>query len=156
MTSSPTILIGVGNRDRGDDAVGPVVCDLVDERSPGAIPTLVFESSVIDLAHHWQNDDRVVVVDAGRPGGHPGRVAELDGLAGGLDVPGSVSTHSVDVCAAIELARVLDRLPASLTLIAIEGLSFDLRAPLSDTVRRSAEEVAEQLNRLVASASGHG
>ena len=113
MISDPTILIGVGNRDRGDDAVGPVVCDLVDEWTSGAISTVVLESSVLDLSHHWGSDDRVVIVDAGRPGTHPGRITEYDGLDMRLVVPTTVSTHSIDVAGAIELrgARQPSRRP---------------------------------------------
>ncbi len=153
-TSRPTVLIGVGNRDRGDDAVGPVVCDLVATRSSNAISTVVLESAVLDLPNHWRTDDRVVLVDAARPGDDPGRIVEYDGLRERLAVPGSVSTHSIDVAGAIELARALDRLPAALTVIAIEGESFEFGAPLTAAVSRSADEVAGMLSRLGASATG--
>ena len=154
MIAHPTVLIGVGNRDRGDDAVGPVVCDLVDDRTSGAIATVVLESSVLDLSHHWGSDDRVVVVDAGRPGTHPGRIIEYDGLDTRLVVPTSVSTHSIDVGGAIELARVLDRLPTTLVVIAIEGESFEFGALLSAAVRESAAEIAGRLSRHGAIAPG--
>ena len=143
----------MGNRDRGDDAVGPVVCDLVDERAGGAIPTLVIESAVLDLAHRWQPEDRVVIVDAAAPAGHPGRITEPDVLARRPATP--VSTHSVDLAAAVELAGIVDRLPASLTIIAIEGESFGVGTPLSDAVRRSADTVAGRLSRLAAAAAGN-
>jgi len=150
----PTLLIGVGNRDRGDDAVGPIVCDLVAERTEGAIPTVVMETSVLDLPEHWCAADRVVLVDAGRPSGRPGLISEFDGLDHRLVDPGTVSTHSIDVAAAIELARVLGRLPVALAVISVEGESFDVGATLSAPVRRSAEQLAEELGRLGASRLG--
>ena len=150
------VLIGVGNRNRGDDAAGPAVCDLVAELAPDRMRTVVLESSVIDLPDHWFDDDRVVIVDAGRPDGHPGRVREFDGLDDRLVVPGSMSTHTIDVGGAIELARVLGRLPAALTVIAIEGESFDFGAPLTASVRDSVEEVASDLSRRATSPTGGG
>lgn len=141
----PTVLIGVGNRDRGDDAAGPIVCDLVVSLGPGHIRTSVLESSVVDLPTYWEADDRVVIVDAAQPRGRPGRIDEYDGLAGRFAVPASVSTHSIDVAGAIELARVTGSLPAALSVVAIEGVSFDFGEPLTPAVRRSVDEIVGRL-----------
>ena len=81
----PSLLIGVGNRDRGDDSVGPIVRDIVDELGTCGLRTLVLESSVVDLSTYWEPDDRVVVVDAAQPQGRPGRIGEYDGLADAFD-----------------------------------------------------------------------
>jgi hypothetical protein len=42
-TERSLLVIGVGNRDRGDDAVGPVVCDLVRAADIAGVDTLVLE-----------------------------------------------------------------------------------------------------------------
>ena len=144
----PTLLIGVGNRDRGDDAVGPIIGDGVRQLGIPGLRTAVLESAVVDLSSHWSPDDRVVVVDAARPDGHPGRVTEIDAIAGGLGVPTSTSTHSIDLSGAVELARVLDRLPAELTVLAVEGESFEFGASLSPRVESS-------VRALVARFEGH-
>ncbi len=102
----------------------------------------MLESSTIDLVNHWSDDDLVAIVDAARPDGHPGRIVEHDGLVERLVVPGTVSTHSIDVAGGIELARAMGRLPAALTIISIEGGSFAFGAPLGIEVRRSVDEVA--------------
>jgi hydrogenase maturation protease len=143
------VLIGVGHRDRGDDAVGPSVCDLVrEEQLPGVTVTML-EGSVVDLPTRWTSTDRVTIVDAAAPAGKPGRVTMVDALTERLTSPGNISTHSVDVGAAIELARALDRLPAELTIIGIEGASFDFGAPLTRSVQRAAGRVATGFSRRV-------
>jgi hydrogenase maturation protease len=141
------LVIGVGNRDRGDDAVGPIVCDLLATAGPPTIETLVFEGSVVDLPIHWSATDRVVIVDAAAPAGEPGRITQVDASSDRLVAPTTVSTHSVDVGAAVELARAIGRMPAALTIIGIEGCSFEFGAALTPEVRRSAERVTEQLAR---------
>ncbi|MFW2332843.1 hydrogenase maturation protease [Ilumatobacter sp.] len=146
MISPPTVVIGVGNRDRGDDAAGPAVCDRIAALA-GGLRTVVLESSTIDLVNHWSDDDLVAIVDAARPDGHPGRIVEHDGLVERLVVPGTASTHSIDVAGGIELARAMGRLPAALTIISIEGGSFAFGAPLGTEVRRSVDEVASRLSR---------
>ena len=75
-----TTAIAVPNRDRGDDAVGPIVCDRLHARHP-ADPdrqVVVCEGSILDLALHWDHDDHVVIVDAVQPGDEPGRIVTID------------------------------------------------------------------------------
>ena len=139
------LVIGVGNRDRGDDAVGPIVCDRIALLGLPDVDTLVFEGSVLDLPIHWSVNDRVVIVDAAEPAGEPGRISTVDGLAMRLVTPGTVSTHTIDVSAAIELARALDRLPSALSIIGIEGAEFEFAAPLTPDVERAAQAVVSGL-----------
>ncbi len=141
------LLIGVGNRDRGDDAVGPIVCDLVREQRLADLGIAVFEGSVVDLPTWWGVADEVTIVDAAEPAGEPGRVSVVDALADRLASPAAVSTHAIDVGAAIELARALGRLPAALHVVGVEGHSFDFGAPLTPSVRRAARRVAAEFTR---------
>ena len=144
------LVIGVGNRDRGDDAVGPIVCDRIGRLGLPDVDTIVFEGSVLDLPIHWSAADRVVIVDAAEPAGQPGRITTVDGLVTRLVAPGAVSTHTIDVGAAIELARVLGRLPTELSIIGIEGTEFEFDAPLTPLVQQSAERIVAAINRRVA------
>lgn len=141
------LVVGVGNRDRGDDAAGPAVCDVLRAAGTAGVDTVVLEGSVVDLPMYWGPDDEVVIVDAAAPGGEPGRITDVDALADRLIAPGAVSTHSVDVGAAVELARAMGRLPASLTIIGIEGASFRFGDDLGPQVRRAVGRVATRISR---------
>jgi hydrogenase maturation protease len=139
------IVIGVGNRDRGDDAAGPVVCDQLRARlgSTTAIRTFVCEGSILDLALHWQHDDHVIIVDAMQPGTEPGRIVMLDATTDALPTPGAVSTHEIDVSIAIELARAIGRMPAQLLLIGIEAGQTDWAARPSAPVDAAIDAVVD-------------
>ncbi len=141
------LVIGVGNRDRGDDAVGPIVCDLVRESDVAGVDLVVFEGAMVDLALHWQSSDDVVIIDAAEPIDHPGHTVVRDALVEPLRPPDTVSTHSIDVTAAIELARAIDRLPATLTLVGIEAMSCDHGAPLTPAVAHAAGRVVTRIRR---------
>ena len=146
------IVIGVGNRDRGDDAAGPLVCDRLRAR-PGASASprmFVCEGSILDLALHWDRDDHVVIVDAMQPGDEPGRVVTIDATVEPLAVPGAVSTHEIDVSAAIELARAIGRMPARLVLIGIEAAQTDWCTPPSPAVDAAIDSVVDLVGELVA------
>ena len=154
MDGRTLLVIGVGNRDRGDDAAGPVVCDLLRVADVADVETLVFAGSVVDLPLHWGPDDHVVIVDAAAPAGRPGRITEVDALTDRLVAPGTISTHTVDVGAAIELARAMGKLPADLTIVGIEGASFEFGDGLGPAVDRAVTHAVAMISRRAARAAG--
>lgn len=138
-------VIGVGNRDRGDDAIGPIICDRLAERADASVATCVVEAGGVDLATYWDDDDRVVVIDALPPNGRPGRIVTVDALDRPVRPATSLSTHEVDVGASIELARALDALPSELTIVGIEGIDFEFGAELSTPVAHQVDDVVDWL-----------
>jgi len=148
-----TLVIGLGNPDRGDDGVGLAVADrvadLVRERGlVGVDVQAVAEPS--RLLEVWAGVTDVVVVDAVRGGAHPpGTVLVLE--VGERPLPawtGSGGTHALGLTAAVGLARALDLMPQRLVVVGVAGTDFCAGAPLSGPVRvavqRAAEAVVDQ------------
>lgn len=147
-----SLVIGVGNRYRGDDAVGIVVARRVRELAP-EIPMQLEEAEPVDLMDRWEGAERVVVVDAVVSDSAPGTVHRFEPVR--TPLPAQLfrySTHSFSVAEAVELARTLDRLPAELVLYGIEGERFTPGAELSPAVSAVVDEVAR---RIVAEVTGH-
>lgn len=143
---SKPLVIGVGNRHRGDDAVGPIVARLVAERCGAAVEMLEADGDLSDLALRWRSDQDVVIVDAMVTGGEPGTLIEIDGAGPGRPTTNRpMSSHGIGVAEAVELARLLDRLPRSLIIVAIEGDCFDLFAPPSQPVSASVGPAADRI-----------
>ncbi len=133
-------LIGVGNPDRGDDAAGWEVAGSVstwevDRRRAGSL----------DLIDLWEKDDDVVIVDAMRSGAEPGTVRRFDALVEDLPVGAFTSTHAFGPAAVIELARVMDRLPRSLSVIGIEVADTSHGAGMTSSVANAVRSVAREL-----------
>ena len=129
------LVVGIGNRSRGDDAVGPEVASLVARRHLPGVAVVVLEQPLA-LVEHLGTHDHVVVVDATSPRGHPGRVHVRQVGAGPLRRdPPALGSHGLGVAEAVELARALGRLPRRLTLVGVEARTFRLGAPLSAVVR---------------------
>jgi hydrogenase maturation protease len=129
------LVVGIGNRSRGDDAVGPEVAAMV---ARGDLPGIevVVESDPLELIEHLAGRDTVVVVDALRPSGSAGRVRVL--VVDDQTLPrgaAAVGSHGFGVLDAVELARSLGKLPARMTLVGIEAETFETGAPLSVPVR---------------------
>jgi hydrogenase maturation protease len=142
-----TLLIGIGNADRGDDAVGLAVAGLVREaRLPGVTVTEL-EGDQLALLDAWEGAADVCVVDAVCSGGDPGDVYRFDARPLPGERFGHRGTHMFSLADVIELARALDRLPARLTGYGIEGASYELGSPLSPAAQAAARTVAGQILR---------
>ena len=118
------LVVGVGNRDRADDGVGPAIADRIAESGLG-VDVMVREGDLADLPLAWSGYPTVVVVDAAA--GEPvGSVTIDDGVLSGSSSPGPQSTHGIGLIEAIQLARHLGRLPERLVLVAVGGRNFGL------------------------------
>ena len=130
-----TVVIGIGNALRGDDAAGVVVAERLGGMACDEEPSRLIEA--------WEGADSVVLIDTVVSGGQPGTLHRFD--ASEAPIPARAlrsSTHAIGLAETIELARALGRLPARIVVYGIEGASFEAGAPLSP-------EVEEAVTRLV-------
>jgi hydrogenase maturation protease len=150
MTSSALLVIGVGNALRGDDAVGLVVLERLRAALP-AVPMREESGEGAALMEAWAAAQQVFIIDATASGAAPGTIHRLDAQA--QPIPAEFfhySTHDFGVAEAIEMARVLGRLPASLVIYGIEGSSFNFGAELTPAVARAVPEVVQRLQQEIA------
>jgi hydrogenase maturation protease len=158
MSSSghKTVLVaGIGNPDRGDDGVGPVVLARLRGRVPAGIYLLECVRDVLTLLDEWKDFSDVTVVDAAGPNGRPGRIHRFDLIAQPLPADfARGSTHAFGVADAAELGRSLGRLPRRLIAYLVEGEQFDLGAPLSPAVAEAVDAVAQHIVAEIARVSG--
>lgn len=137
------LLIGIGNEFRGDDAVGLAVARAVAARGMPGVEVIEHHGEGAELIELWRGRDQVVVVDAVSSGAPPGTLHRLDAAQ---PLPANLfcfSSHAFGLAQAIEMARTLDRLPASLTVVGIEGKSWTHGAPLDPAVAAAVEEAVK-------------
>jgi hydrogenase maturation protease len=140
------VVIGVGNAYRGDDAVGLAVAERVRGRVPESVAVLECEQEPTRLLDAWSGADVAVVVDACAAGAPPGTVHRFD--ASEASLPARTfrsSTHAFGVGDAVELSRVLDRLPGRVIVYGVEGAGFEAGAPLSAPVLSAVDRVARAI-----------
>lgn len=148
------LVVGLGNRLRGDDAVGLEVAAALDGR-PG-VDAVALEGEPVELIELWRGAEEVVLVDA-VAGEVPGRVRRLRGTEalGPWQAGAPASSHALGLAQVLELAAALDRLPPHLEVVAIEGTAFGAGEPPAPPVRDAGERVADELaERFGGSAAG--
>ncbi len=151
VATKPTVrVIGLGNAYRGDDAIGLEVAQAVGVRLPDVdvVAGIADGTALLEL---WDKTELCVVVDCAVSGAAPGTVHCFDGLT--QQIPerlfSSFSTHAFSIPSAIELGRVLNRLPGQLLVCAVEGNSFACGVGMAEPVRRSAAHLIDRIVSVI-------
>jgi hydrogenase maturation protease len=141
-----TMVICVGNRDRGDDGAALEVARRLRRLAPPNAFVHECAGQASCLMEDWRGRPRVILVNAASGTGRPGSVHRY--AAHTKPLPTGVlhaSSHSWGVAEAIEMARALGQLPPETIVYAIEGRSFGLGHWLSPEVELAADEVVEEV-----------
>jgi hydrogenase maturation protease len=148
-----SLILGVGNLYRCDDAVGILIARNLNNRKTRHMSVKEQSGEGISLMDAWKDYSRVFIVDAVSSDSLPGSIHRLDASK---TIPSkffSCSTHNFGVAEAIELARTLDQLPECLRLYGIEGKNFQPGEILSPEVESVIEEVADEIFQFIISTS---
>jgi hydrogenase maturation protease len=130
-----TVVIGIGNRLRGDDAAGVIAAEQLRPRVPEGVKVVSCDEEPSRLMEAWQGAESVLLVDTVSSGAPPGTLHRFD--AGEETVPARTfrsSTHAIGIADTIELARALGRLPHRVRVYGIEAGSFETGSSLTRAV----------------------
>lgn len=139
------VVIGVGNQFRRDDGVGPAVAErLRAQRLPG-VRLAVSEGEAAELIELWDGARLAVVVDAAAvDAATPGKIHRLSINDQPWD-RGSAGLHGAVFGEAVELARILDRMPRRLVLFTVEAGDLGYGTGLTPAVAAAAGRVAAKI-----------
>jgi len=141
-----TLIIGLGNEYRGDDAVGLIVARRLREAAPESVRVLEESGEGAALLESWQDADAVILIDAVHSGAKPGTIHRFDAHVQPIARKFfRFSTHAFGVAEAVELARALGRVPPRLIVYGVEGKRFEAGVGLSPDVEAAVQEVAERV-----------
>jgi hydrogenase maturation protease len=141
------VVVGIGNDFRNDDGVGLYVARLIeamDFKDVTVIPGVAEGTALLDS---WENAARAYVIDCAVSGQQSGTIHRFE--IAETPIPAEIfngySTHNISVADAVELARVLGRLPKSLVVYGIEGGDFRPGGDLSPEVTAAAHKVVDEI-----------
>ncbi len=138
--SGGIVVIGLGNRYRGDDGVGVAAAA---ELNRLALPGVRVVTDIVEpmsLLEAWSGARLAVVIDGavGTPP-RPGRVRRCD-LSEAAPCDG-LSSHSIDIGRTHALGEALGRVPGELVLLTVEVADTGHGAGLTPRVERAVPEV---------------
>ena len=137
------IVIGLGNPDRGDDAVGPVIARILRSHAAHRYDVVYAVGEATEILALLEGREDATLIDACVSGARVGTIHRIDlQVEGAPDKHGAIASHGCGLAQAIGLARALDMLPKRCLVYAIEAQSFEQGATMTPAV-------AEATNRLV-------
>lgn len=139
------LIIGVGNDDRGDDAVGLIVVRKIGALALHALRLVEHSGECFALIDLWEGAPHVILVDAVQSGAVAGTIYRFNPAESPLPKTmfSSFSSHSFGIADTIELARTLKKLPPQFVVYGIEGKSFKVGKYFSPEVEAAAQKVVE-------------
>lgn len=142
-------VIGVGS-EQGDDAAGLAVAErLRGTALPVNVDVVACPRPGLDLLDEFAGTEAVVVVDAMQSGSPVGTVRRIP--LDSLQPQRGFSSHTLGVAEALELGKVLGRLPPRVEIVGIEcgSTGEDTLSPaVAMSITAAAEEVLVLLGEL--------
>jgi hydrogenase maturation protease len=140
-----TLVVGIGNDFRADDAAGLEIARRVRAAHVPGITVQESQGDISALVDAWEGFDHVILADAVSGGAEPGTVLRIDGRM--CDLQSSLfrrrlSSHGIGVVEAIQLAMALNRLPPVVTVYGVVGSTFTLGEKISLDVDRGVDAAA--------------
>ncbi|MBF2054474.1 MAG: hydrogenase maturation protease [Candidatus Sericytochromatia bacterium] len=138
--SKDGLILGIGNRFRRDDGLGPLAVQALQQRSwPIPAPDFACCSGEgTQLMAAWQGYQWVLLIDAiaaGRSDHAAGQLLCWDALT--ETIPQELfhySSHAFGLAEAVEMARALGELPPQLWIYGLSGADFGAGEGLSEAV----------------------
>ncbi|MBK8275267.1 MAG: hydrogenase maturation protease [Nitrospira sp.] len=144
--SSRIRIIGLGNGMRGDDAVGLLVAHRLRQEIGDRVDVIEAEMAGVDLVELMKGANVAILVDAARSGQAAGTIHRLDGSAGSISAPiFPRSSHAIGTADALELARAMGVLPATVIVYGVEVENTEVGRPLSSAVAKVLEQVVGRI-----------
>ena len=146
MSDNNTIIIGIGNRNRGDDALGCLVVEKLNALGTIEHEIIEHNGEPASLMDRWLDYSRAIIIDAVSSHGEAGTVFNFDLKAEQLPKEfRRTSTHGFGLFEAIELGRVFDTLPDQMSFHGIEGSNFQMGDKVSEELNNAIDKIIENV-----------
>jgi len=145
------LVLALGNVLLGDDGLGAAAVARI-EREYRVPPSVHLEDGGtlgLSLLGLLTNAEHVILVDAVRADGLPGTLVRLDGEDVGDAVRDRLSPHQVGVADLLDAARLIDRYPATVTLLGLVPDAIELAVVRSAAVDDKLDDLVAAIVREV-------
>jgi len=146
-----TIIFGLGNPNRCDDAVGLMILDALRAMDlPAGVQLRHHLGDGMGLVNALAETHHAIICDAVR-GGQPGQLVTLDCSQALLpEQPFMSSSHGFGLAEAVEMARVMNMLPPKCFIVGVYVASlttgYAVSQPVQDAIPASVQWITRHLD----------
>ena len=146
MSLPPTLIIGIGNPSRGDDALGPLAIERLEAMALPGVELLTDFQLQVEYALDLQGRERVIFIDASASGPEPFRF-----LSQTATEDASYSSHALSPGALLHAYQKLYGEPPDAFVLAIRGYGFELGEGLTEQAAANLEAALAALTPILGS-----
>lgn len=144
MTSSPVLILGIGNYLMGDEGLGVHVVNQLKEEEPGLADIIDGGTAGFQLMEYLESYQHVILIDATLDGKPAGTIQKIKPRFS-KDFPSAMSTHEIGLKDLVEGLLLLGKLPdIHLFIMSIQKIQ-----PLSTLLSSEIEDSLPELKRKV-------
>jgi hydrogenase maturation protease len=148
--NKPLLVMACGNPSRGDDALGPLLLEVIEPSADDATVELIDDFQLqIEHALDLQHRELVLFVDASVSANAAFHFHELE-----AEQDRSYSSHAMSPAAVLHVyQRISGLTPPPCFLLSIQGISFELGEPITETASDNLQQAAQFALQLLATPS---
>lgn len=144
MTSSPVLILGIGNYLMGDEGLGVHVVNQLKEEEPGLADIIDGGTAGFQLMEYLESYPHVILIDATLDGRPAGTIQKIKPRFS-KDFPSAMSTHEIGLKDLVEGLLLLGKMPD----IHLFVMSIEKIQPLSTLLSTEIEHSLPELKRQV-------
>ncbi len=138
------LILGVGNEQRGDDAVGVTAARRLAALNLPGVDVRTSRGELGDLCGLLSEARQAIILDAVVSGGPPGALHRYEAHRQALPAEMfRASSHQLGLAEAIELCRALGTLPEVTLVYGVEGACFDVGAGMSPAIQAALPRLVD-------------
>jgi hydrogenase maturation protease len=147
------LVLGVGNLLLQDEGGGVRAVELFEQRfeTPPGVECLDGGTSGIELLHHIEGRDCLIILDVVKGGNPPGTVVRLEAEEVPATFRKKISPHQLGLADLLAAATLSGKMPAKVVLLGIEPKTLDTGLEMSAEVEGCMATVAEMVAEELAS-----
>jgi len=141
MNENKFLILGIGNKFRSDDGAGVVAAEKVKQLGMDKFDVKILDGEGSEIMEAWKDYDDVIIIDAVQKNGSAGKIHEIN--ANDMVLKSdffNYSSHAFGLAEAINVAKVMDKLPKFLIVYGIEGDHFQFDTKLTAKVEKAVNE----------------
>ena len=138
------LILCCGRMDRGDDAIGPLCADALQDRK---IPSRTLRGDTSELLDAWHTAQHIIMVDAIVTGqSPPGTLYCVESRDERFRAEAArCSSTGLGLVQAMKLAPMLKCMPSSMLLIGLEAANFEWASTLSQPVAAAMPQLIDTI-----------
>lgn len=146
-----TLILGIGNLLQSDDGVGIHAVRLLQEKVRFDESVRVIDGGTcgLDLMQYLEGLDRLVILDASKPNGNPGKITRITGDKVPAYLSIKTSPHEIGLPELLFAAKLTNIYPPEVVILCMEAGSLESGVELSPLINERLEEFVIQVQKEV-------